>query len=132
MRILIAEDSALMRRAIVNVIKKLKHDAVEAENGADAMAILRKQYNNIGLIILDWNMPLMDGYEVLTKVRSDERYDDIPILMATAIGVKADVIKAIKAGADSYIVKPYKPEELSERIQKILQSAKNNRPMKIN
>ncbi|MCP4633750.1 MAG: response regulator, partial [candidate division Zixibacteria bacterium] len=108
MRILIAEDSALMRRAIVNVINKLKHDAVEAENGADAMAILRKQYNKIGLIILDWNMPLMDGYEVLTKVRSDERYGNIPILMATAIGVKADVIKAIKAGADSYIVKPYK------------------------
>ena len=78
MRILIAEDSALMRRAIVNVIGKLGHKSIEAENGAAAIAILRKQYNKIGLIILDWNMPLMDGYEVLTKVKADERYAGIP------------------------------------------------------
>lgn len=123
MRILIAEDSALMRRAIANVVTKLKHEAIEAENGATAMAILRKQYNKIGLIILDWNMPVMDGYEVLTKVKADERYADIPVLMATSDGVKEDVIKAIKAGADSYIIKPFKPEELAQRIKEILKES---------
>jgi len=120
MRILIAEDSALMRRAIVNVIGKLGHKSIEAENGAAAMAILRKQYNKIGMIILDWNMPLMDGYEVLTKVKADERYAEIPVLMATSDGIREDVIKAIKAGASSYIVKPFKPEELAHRIKDIL------------
>lgn len=120
MQILIAEDSALMRRAIVNVVGKLGHEAIEAENGIAAMAILRKIYNKIGLIILDWNMPLMDGYEVLTKVKADERYENIPVLMATSAGVKEDVIKAIKAGASSYIVKPFKPEELALRIKDIL------------
>ncbi len=127
MRILIAEDSALMRRAIVNVIGGLKHDAIEAENGAEAMAILRKQHSKIGLIILDWNMPLMDGYEVLTKVKTDERYSHIPVLMATSDGVKDDVIKAIKAGASSYIIKPFTPEELSMRITEILSQDDNKR-----
>lgn len=120
MRILIAEDSALMRRAIVNVVNGLGHEAIEAENGAEAMGILRKQHNRIGLIILDWNMPVMNGFDVLTKVKSDERYVEIPVLMATSDGIKDDVIKAIKAGASSYIVKPFKPEELAQRIKEII------------
>ncbi len=132
MRILIAEDSALMRRAIVNVIKGLKHEAVEAENGAEAIAILRKQHDKIGLIILDWNMPLMDGYEVLIKVKSDERYSKIPVLMATSDGVKDDVIKAIKAGASSYIIKPFKPEELTKRIREVLRQPDRKQREKAN
>ena len=131
MRILIAEDSALMRRAIANVVTKLKHEAIEAENGAAAMAILRKQYSRIGLIILDWNMPIMNGYEVFTKVNDDERYAKIPVLMATSDGIKEDVIKAIKAGASSYIVKPFKPEELALRIKEILKESSGNQTVKI-
>ena len=122
MRILIAEDSALMRRAIVNVVGKLGHEAIEAENGASAIGTLRKQHEKIGLIILDWNMPVMDGYEVLQKVKSDERYANIPVLMATSDGVRDDVIKAIKTGASGYIIKPFQPEELSKRINEILKA----------
>ncbi len=132
MRILIAEDSALMRRAIVNVVGKLGHEAIEAENGASAMSLLRKQHNKIGLIILDWNMPVMDGYEVLTKVKTDERYAEIPVLMATSAGVKEDVIKAIKAGASSYIVKPFKPEALSKKIKEVLKGSHGKQTAKAN
>ena len=62
----------------------------------------------------------MDGYEVLLKIRSDSEYDHIQILMATADRVEEDVVKAIKAGADSYLVKPFTPETLSERIRNML------------
>jgi len=130
MRILIAEDSALMRRAIVNVVGKLGHEAIEAENGASAMSILRKQYKKIGLIILDWNMPLMDGYEVLTKVKADERYAEIPVLMATSDGVKEDVIKAIKVGAASYLIKPFQPEDLSKKIIEVLKGTPGKQAIK--
>lgn len=120
MKILVVDDSGIMRRVISKVANDNGYKSIEAVNGADCLTQLRKNENNISLIILDWNMPVMDGYEVLVKIRSEDRYDHIPVLMATADGVEEDVVKAIKAGADSYLVKPFTPENLAERIKKIL------------
>lgn len=120
MKILIAEDSALMRRAITSVISKLGHETIEAENGADALAKLRKNSQKVGMVILDWNMPVMDGYQALLKIKADDDFAHLPVLMATSDGAEDDVIKAIQAGATSYLIKPFKPEDLAERIEKIL------------
>lgn len=119
MKIVIAEDSALIRRGIAKVVTNSGFKPIEADNGAEALALLRKNYQDTALVILDWNMPIMDGYEVLVKVRSQSEYDHIPVLMATSDGVEEDVLKAIKAGANSYLVKPFKPEDMAKQIENL-------------
>lgn len=122
MKILTMEDSGLIRRAIVKVANEKGFEAIEAENGAEGLMQLRKNAKDLALIILDWNMPVMDGYEVLQKIRANDDYDNIPILMATSDGVAEDVVKAIKAGANSYLVKPFNRKELSDRIDEVLKT----------
>lgn len=122
MKILVVDDSSLIRRTIIKIVVELGHKAVEAENGAEALTVLRKQGADIELIVLDWNMPVMDGFQVLTKIRSDRQFDHILVLMATADGVDEDVRKAITAGANDYLIKPFTKEDISARIAKLLSS----------
>jgi two-component system chemotaxis response regulator CheY len=127
MQVLLAEDSGTMRRVIVKVVISLGFQAIESENGAESLIKLRKHAGNIALIILDWNMPIMDGYEVLQKIRSQEEYNHIPVLMATADGVEGNVVKALKAGANAYLVKPYTEDDLSQRISELVVKAASAR-----
>lgn len=121
MKILIAEDSSLIRRAIAKVVGGLGFECIATENGVECLAALEKQLPDIRLVMLDWNMPVMDGFEVLTRIRAKSKYDGVKIMMATSDGVEEDVVQAIKAGANSYLVKPFSPEELSERIQELVE-----------
>ncbi len=120
MKILIADDSALMRRVIVKVVTNLGFQPVEAENGVDCLTRLRKNVSDVVLVILDWNMPVMDGYEVLVKIRAQEEHNHIAVLMATADGVEGDVVKALKAGANAYLVKPFTENDLAQRITELV------------
>lgn len=120
MKILFVEDSGLLRRSMVKTAKENGFKTVEAENGAEALARLRKHGTSIDLVVLDWNMPIMDGFEVLVKIRAESDYDDVPVLMATSDGVEEDVVKAIQAGAAGYLVKPFTPETLIKKIQSIV------------
>ena len=122
MKILIAEDSALIRRGMVKIIAGQGFNPIEADNGVEALAKPRRNEREVALIILDWNMPVMDGYEALCKIRSQSNYAHIPILMATADGAEEDVIKAIKAGANSYLVKPFKPAGMVKQINELVNS----------
>ena len=126
MKILIVDDSGLMRRVIAKVAASLGFEAIEAVNGADGLAMLRKFVHGIALIILDWNMPVMDGFDVLTKIRSQQEYNHIKVLMATADGIEDDVIKVLKAGANGYLVKPYTEDDLSERILELIPEQKRS------
>ncbi|MBP7460568.1 MAG: response regulator [Candidatus Delongbacteria bacterium] len=119
LRILAVDDSATMRRIIVNTLKRAEfEDVVEAQDGKDALAKLASE--NINFIITDWNMPEMDGLAFVKAVRSDPAMKDIPILMVTTRSVKDDIIEAMKAGVNNYIVKPFTPQTLKEKIDKIL------------
>jgi two-component system chemotaxis response regulator CheY len=120
MKILVVDDSGIMRRLIGNAVSMRDYEPLEANDGAQALTKLQKQSAEIALIILDWNMPVMDGYETLVAIRSKREYDHIPVLMATTEGVKENVIKALKAGADNYLVKPFKPEILQKKIVECL------------
>ncbi len=120
MSVLIVEDSSIMRRQIAKVAQATGLDVLEAENGVEALGILRKRSADIRLVILDWNMPIMDGYQTLSKIRARDDYKHIPVLMATADGVEEDVIKAIKAGANGYLVKPFTGESLAAKIEELL------------
>lgn len=119
-KVLVVDDFPTMRRIVKNLLKQLGFENIEeAENGEDALRKLKS--GDFGLVVSDWNMPVMEGIELLRRVRSDPQLKDIPFLMVTAEAEKEKVIEAIKAGVDNYIVKPFTGEVLKEKLEKIAQ-----------
>ncbi|RJR36815.1 MAG: response regulator [Deltaproteobacteria bacterium] len=118
MRVLVADDFATMRKIVRNILKQIGFDnIVEAEDGQAAVQVLKN--DNIGLVVTDWNMPNMTGLELLQKIRSDPKTANIPVLMVTAEGLKENVVAAVKAGVNNYVVKPFTAEVLQEKIEQI-------------
>lgn len=117
--VLIVDDFATMRRIIRNILRDLEFKKIlEAEDGTAAVDILKTQ--KVDVIISDWNMPKMNGLELLKWVRSNEDTKDIPFLMVTAEAQKENVIEAVKAKVSNYIVKPFTAQTLAEKLEKIL------------
>lgn len=109
-----------MRRIIKNTLSRLGYeDVLEGEDGVQGWDALN-QYPDIGMLITDWNMPEMNGLELVKKVRADARFTDLPIIMVTTEGGKAEVITALKAGVNNYIVKPFTPQVLKEKLAAVL------------
>ncbi len=120
MKLLVVDDSSTMRRIIKNTLGRLGHkDVLEAEHGAEAWKLMEEN-PDIDVLITDWNMPEMNGLELVKKVRSEGKYDDLPIIMVTTEGGKAEVITALKAGVNNYIVKPFTPQVLKEKLEDVL------------
>lgn len=118
MKVLIVDDFATMRRIVKNILTQLGFkNFIEADDGSTAWDILQKE--QVDFIVSDWNMPKMTGIELLKKVRADERFQNIPFLMVTAEAQKENIVEAVKARVSNYIVKPFTPETLSEKIEKI-------------
>lgn len=118
MKVLVADDFATMRKIVRNILKQIGFDdIVEAEDGQAAIQVLRNE--NIGLVVTDWNMPNMTGLELLQKIRNDPKTAHLPVLMVTAEGLKENVIAAVKAGVNNYVVKPFTAEVLQEKIEQI-------------
>lgn len=121
LRLLVVDDSSTMRRIIKNTLSRLGYnDVLEAENGAIAWEIMSAPDSNIKVLITDWNMPEMNGLELVKRVRADDRYRDVPIIMVTTEGGKAEVITALRAGVNNYIVKPFTPQVLREKLEVVL------------
>lgn len=120
LKFLIVDDSQTMRRIVVNSLKNLGYeDFVEASDGKEALTKLSSD-DTINFIITDWNMPVLSGLELTKAVRSHEKLQDVPILMVTTRGVKEDIIEALKARVNNYVVKPFTPAILREKIDQIL------------
>ena len=118
MKILVVDDFATMRRIIKNILRQIGYtNILEADDGSTALAILKKE--KVDLVITDWNMPKMSGLELLKAIRSDESLKDIPVMMVTAEALKENIIEAVKAGVNQYIVKPFTAQTLQEKINKI-------------
>jgi two-component system, chemotaxis family, chemotaxis protein CheY len=118
MKILVVDDMSTMRRIVKNIMKQLGFPNVEeAENGQDALDKLRAE--SFGLVISDWNMPVMTGIDLLRAIRADDKLKAIPVLMVTAEAQKENLIEAVKAGVSNYIVKPFTAEVLQEKMNKI-------------
>ena len=121
MKILVVDDSSTMRRILINTIHTLgSHDIVEAENGADALAKLQES-NGADLILTDWNMPVMNGLEFLKQVMAGP-YKGVPVIFVTTESEKCKVVEALRNGARNYVVKPFTPEILKEKIKQALQT----------
>jgi len=120
MKILVVDDSSTMRRIIKNTLARLGYkDIVEAADGVEAWDALQNN-SDIEVVITDWNMPNMNGLELVKKIRAEEKYKDMPIIMVTTEGGKKEVITALKAGVNNYIVKPFTPQVLKEKLQVVL------------
>ncbi|HRE57221.1 MAG TPA: response regulator [Candidatus Kapabacteria bacterium] len=121
MKFLVVDDSPTMRRIVINALASFGYDSVvEAEDGQDAFTKL--QSNPVEFIITDWNMPNMNGLEFTRAVRADAKFSKLPILMVTTRGLKQDIIEALQARVNNYVVKPFTPQVLKEKIDVILSS----------
>jgi two-component system chemotaxis response regulator CheY len=108
-----------MRRILVNTVIKAGYTEIkEAEDGKDALAKLMAGVYD--LLMTDWNMPNMNGLDLVQSIRSDEKLKKIPILMVTTRNMKEDIVSAIKAGVDGYIVKPFDAKTLNDKISEII------------
>jgi len=119
LKILAVDDSPTMRRIIINTLKRAGFaDVIEASDGKDALAKMKVEKPNF--VITDWNMPEMDGLTFISTLRSQAEYKDLPVLMVTTRSVKEDIVDAMKAGVNNYIVKPFTPETLKAKIDQML------------
>jgi two-component system alkaline phosphatase synthesis response regulator PhoP len=113
--VLVVDDEEHIRNILEYNLKLDGFEVHLAENGRTALEQARNK--KLDVILLDWMMPEMDGLEVLSQLKSDKRTENIPVFMLTAKGMASDVGKALYAGADDYIVKPFEPKELGETVK---------------
>ena len=122
--VLVVDDEEHIRNILEYNLKLDGFEVYLAENGWTALEYAREK--KLDVILLDWMMPEMDGLQVLNELRHNERTEHIPVFMLTAKGQANDVGKALCAGADDYIVKPFEPEELGETVRHKLESVIKN------
>ncbi len=121
MKFLVVDDSATMRRIVINSLQRIGFsDTVEAGDGQEALA---KFDSSVNFVITDWNMPNMSGTDFTKVLRSRPDGAHVPILMVTARSVKEDILTAMEAGVNNYIVKPFTPQVLKEKIDALLPAA---------
>ena len=118
MTILTVDDFSTMRRIIRNILRQIGYNnIVEADDGSAALKVLESQ--DVDFVISDWNMPNMSGLELLKAVRANDKLQKIPVLLVTAEALKENVVEAVKAGVNGYIVKPFTAEVLKDKIDSI-------------
>ena len=120
MKILIVDDFSTMRRIIKNLLRELGfNNTMEADDGSTALPMLKS--GNFDFLVTDWNMPNMEGIELLRQVRADPALKSLPVLMVTAEAKRDQIVEAAQAGVNGYIVKPFTAETLKEKIDKIFE-----------
>ena len=118
MKFLVVDDSATMRRIVVNSLSRIGFgDCVEAEDGGNALDVFD---GSIDFVITDWNMPNMSGLDFVKALRAQEDGKTVPILMVTTRSVRDDIVQAAQAGVNNYVVKPFTPQVLKQKIEQVL------------
>lgn len=117
MDVLIVDDSAAIRKILQRVLRQAEiplGEVYEAGDGAEALNILKRK--TVGLVLSDINMPVMDGLEFLTRVRAEQKWAKLPILMVSTEGAHAKVLEAVERGASGYVRKPFTAEQIKEKL----------------
>ncbi len=112
---MVIDDSSATRMILARILGELGYTVEKAENGADALHKLSKM-SRPELILIDWNMPVMNGYEFLVKARSMPEYDDVTMMMVTTETEIEQVLKALEAGANEYVMKPFTKDIIDEKL----------------
>jgi two-component system chemotaxis response regulator CheY len=117
MRILVVDDSTTMRRIISNSLRAAGYeDIVEAGDGQQALETM----DGVNMLLTDWNMPNMDGLTLVKAVRSNSAWASLPIIMVTSEGARDEVMEALAAGVNDYIVKPFTKDVLADKVKSML------------
>ncbi|MBF0193819.1 MAG: response regulator [Magnetococcales bacterium] len=116
MKILTVDDSRTMRRIISDICTSVGYDVMEAEHGDAALKVLQAHPGEIDLILMDWNMPGMNGLEVLQRIKATPEWKHIPVMMVTTEGEKSYIVRAVQAGAIHYVTKPFSQQKLANTI----------------
>lgn len=122
MKFLVVDDSPTMRRIVCNALQELGYSEV-TEVGDGKEAIEKLGANPVEFVITDWNMPKMNGLELTQAIRKHPQWDKLPILMVTTRGMKEDIVAAMHARVNNYVVKPFTPEVLRDKIDTIMRTA---------
>lgn len=118
MKFLVVDDSATMRRIVVNSLSRIGFsDCLEAGDGTEALELFDA---SVDFVITDWNMPNMSGLEFVRALRARDDGRRVPILMVTTRSVREDIVQAAQAGVNNYVVKPFTPQVLKEKIDGVL------------
>lgn len=118
MKVLVVDDSRAMRALISAVLKKNGYEVITAGHGEEALQQL-EEHQDTGLAMVDWNMPVMDGLTFIGRARQDARFTDLHIMMITTEVEMSQVERALNAGANEYLMKPFAEDELIARIQQL-------------
>ncbi len=120
MKILLVDDFSTMRRIIKNLLRELGFSNIaEADDGTTALPMLQK--GDFDFLVTDWNMPGMEGIDLLKAIREDPNLSALPVLMVTAVSNREQIIEAAEAGVNGYVVKPFTAQTLMEKIDKIFE-----------
>ena len=118
MKFLVVDDSVTMRRIVVNSLRRIGYEeSIEASDGAEALATFD---SSVDFVITDWNMPTMSGLEFVRALRQRDDGKTTPILMVTTRSVREDIVQAAQAGVSNYVVKPFTPQILREKIDQAI------------
>lgn len=121
MKLIVADDSRLIRGIIEKTATAIGFEVLQAANGEDALNHLEAAGGKeINLVLLDWNMPMMNGIDVLKNMRADDRFKEIPVLMVSTESEDDKIKEAIDAGAHGYLTKPFNAEKLTDAIHQVL------------
>lgn len=117
-RALVVDDSKAMRKILSSILRESGFDVIEACDGREGLELLREQHpvRPIALALVDWNMPVMTGYEMVLAVRAESSLRDVRLVMATTENEIEKVTKALEAGADEYAMKPFTREVILEKL----------------
>ena len=125
MRILVVEDLLVMRRLIVNTLRSIGYEGLlQASNGEEALELIFNPDSKIEFVLTDWIMPVMDGLTLVKFVRTNPDTADLPIIMLTSMNEKDNLIEAIKYRVNDYIIKPFTPKLLKDKIEHVLKIKK--------
>jgi two-component system chemotaxis response regulator CheY len=124
MKLIVADDSRLIRGIIEKAVASIGFEAIHAVNGREALEHLEAHEKDVCLVLLDWNMPLKSGIEVLKFMRSDDRFKKIPAVMISTESEDERIQEALNIGAQCYLTKPFTAEKLIETIHLVLDKLK--------
>ncbi|MBC7960362.1 MAG: response regulator [Vallitaleaceae bacterium] len=116
-KILFVDDSPVIKKIVQRTVEASGYEFLGASDGKEALGVLDKESSNIKLILSDWNMPIMNGYDFLKAAKKSNTFKHIPVIMITTEGEKSNINKAIQAGAANYLLKPFNPEDLQLKIK---------------
>lgn len=120
MKALIVDDSLVVRTIIEKAVKPIGYDVFHAGNGQEALNILAEHAATIELVLLDWNMPVLDGYQTVKQIKANKAYKHLCIIMISTESEDEKVEQATTAGANGYLAKPFSSEELAQKIKATL------------